>query len=238
MKSNPSLNGYSGKITSWPEEERPRERLLRKGPEHLSDAHLLAVLLRTGGKGHSALDMAMALLNRFGGIRGVAAANMAELCALTGIGPAKVAQIKASVELGRRLISRPLEKRQKVTSSRDVYAVYQHYFPFLHDIKKEIFKILLLDGRHQIFGETTISEGTLTASLVHPREVYAPAIRNSAAAVLLIHNHPSGDPTPSAEDVEITRRLIQGGEILGIRVLDHIVLGDGKYVSFVDSGLM
>jgi len=212
--------------------------LIRQGPEVLSDAQLLAILLRNGGEGQTALDLAMVLLQEFGDLRGIGTANITELCATRGVGHAKAAQLKASVELGKRLSSVPLKKRKKITCSRDIYDVYWHYFPQFRDLRKEVFKIILLDGKHQIFSETVISEGSLTASLVHPREVFAPAIRNSAAAIVLLHNHPSGDPAPSTDDIEITRRLISAGEILGIKVLDHLILGDGKYASFVDSGLM
>lgn len=226
-----------GSIRTWPESERPRERLLAQGPQALTDAQILAILLRTGGAGQSALDVAHSLLQAFGGIRELGVAAPWELCQHPGVGPAKAAQLLAAFEIGRRVAARPLARGRRITTSRDLYEVVQAYLPHVRDRKKETFFVVLLDGRHQFITQVQVSEGTLNASLVHPREVFSPAIRHAAAAVVLLHNHPSGDPTPSPEDIQITRRLVQAGELLGIRVLDHLILGDRSYASLVDLGL-
>ena len=152
---------------------------------------------------------------------------------MPGVGEAKAAQLKAAIELGRRVLASPLSKGTRIFSSRDLF---DHYHPTLRDLRHEVFKVVLLDAKHAIVRDTTVSEGSLTLSIVHPREVFTMAVRESAAAVIFLHNHPSGDPTPSQEDRVLTARLVTAGEVLGIRVLDHIVVGDGRYVSFADQG--
>jgi len=220
-------------IGHWPATERPRERLLAKGPEILSDAQLLAILLRTGRRDSSAVQVAMELLHRVGGLASLAQSGIEELCTIPGIGPAKVAQLKAALELGRRAMAIPLSTGTKLSSSSDLF---QHFHPLVRDLKHEIFKVILLDAKNTVMKEVTVSEGSLTLSIVHPREVFALAVRESAAGVIFLHNHPSGDPTPSTEDRRLTDRLVTAGEVLGIRVLDHLVIGDGRYVSFADEG--
>ncbi len=221
-------------IKSWPEIERPRERLMRHGPEMLSDAQLLAILLRTGRKKISAVEMAHHLLKQFGGLAALKQVTVSELCSVNGIGPAKASQILASLELGRRSLAQPLNLGLRALSSRDIY---HHYHPLLRDMKRELFKLLLFDAKNRLLKDTTISTGSLSLNIVHPREVFKPAVRESASSVILLHNHPSGDPTPSPEDRELTRRLVKAGRIMGIKVLDHIVIGDGTYFSFADQGL-
>lgn len=220
-------------ITQWPEAERPRERLLAQGAETLSDAQLLAILLRVGRRRSSAVQVALELLHRLGGVAGLARCGIDELCAVPGVGEAKAAQLKAAVELGKRALASPLSKGMRISSSRDLF---DHYHPGLRDLRHEIFKVVLLDAKHAIVRDATVSAGSLTLSIVHPREVFTMAVRESAAAVIFLHNHPSGDPTPSQEDRVLTARLVSAGEVLGIRVLDHIVVGDGRYVSFADQG--
>lgn len=220
-------------IGQWPTAERPRERLLAKGPESLSDAQLLAILLRTGRRDVSAVQVAMELLHRIGGVAGLTQSGVDELCQISGIGPAKVAQLKAACELGKRAMAVPVSQGTKISSSAELF---RHFHPTLRDLKREIFKVILLDAKNSIIKETTVSEGSLTLSIVHPREVFALAVRESAAGVIFLHNHPSGDPTPSAEDRRLTERLVTAGNVLGIRVLDHLVIGDGRYVSFADEG--
>ena len=215
--------------------ERPRERLIEKGPSSLSDAQLLAVLLRTGREQVSAVELAIDLLKRFGGLSGLASTNISELCAVAGIGPSKAAHLFAALELGRRVLAKPLKKGFKIRGSMEVY---QHYRLMFRDLKKEIFKVLLLDSKHRVIKDLTISTGSLNLNIVHPREVFHPAIRESAAALIILHNHPSGDSTPSKEDCELTARLVKAGEIIGITVLDHLILGDGQYVSFAERGLL
>ena len=220
-------------IAQWPEMERPRERLLAQGPGALTDAQLLAILLRVGRHRSSAVQVGFDILHRLGGIGGLAHCGIDELCAIPGVGEAKAAQLKAALELGKRTLASPLSKGTRILSSRDLF---DHYHPGLRDLRHEIFKVILLDAKHAIVREATVSEGSLTLSIVHPREVFSLAVKESAAAVIFLHNHPSGDPTPSREDRLLTARLVSAGEVLGIRVLDHLVVGDGRYVSFADQG--
>lgn len=217
------------RIRQWPEDERPRERLLKKGSEFLTDAQLLAILLRTGKAKTSALTIAVEL-KRAGSLSAVGQLSAEELQTVEGVGPAKAAQIKASIELGKRIAAKPLATRLKVLSSKDIDV---HYHPSLRELKKEVFLALLLDGKNRVIREVLISQGSLTVNIVHPREVFNPAIRDSAAAIVVVHNHPSGDPYPSPV-IDRTKRLVATGEILGIKVLDHIVVGDGSYYSFAD----
>ncbi len=225
------------RIKDWPETERPREKLLNHGAETLSDAELLALILRTGDatSAMSALDHARLLLTRFASLRQLARASTAELCTIKGIGPAKAAELQAVFQLARRFATETLRPGDRYTSSEEVF---RHFHEKLRDHKREIFLAILLDGKNRVIREVQVSEGSLTASIVHPREVFAPVVRESAAAVLFVHNHPSGDPTPSREDLEITTRLREAGELMGVRVLDHIIIGSGAYVSFADRGLM
>lgn len=220
-------------IAQWPETERPRERLLTQGPQTLTNAQLLAILLRVGRHGSSAVQVGMDVLDRLGGVAGLAQCGIGELCAVPGVGEAKAAQLKAALELGKRALAGPLTKGTKITSSHDLFI---HYHPALRDLRHEVFKVILLDAKHAIMRDVTVSEGSLTLSIVHPREVFTLAVRESAAAVIFLHNHPSGDPTPSREDRVLTARLVSAGEVLGIRVLDHLVVGDGRYISFADQG--
>ena len=228
----------SNAIKDWPEDERPREKLQKRGAAALSDAELLALVLRTGdaAAGKSAIDLGRELLERFGGnLRELAQAELNELQQIKGLGLAKAASIKAAFTLGSRFQSRKLETLERFTAPAQVFEFFHHE---LRDNRKELFLTLLLDGKNRITRKVQVSEGCLNQSIVHPREVFAPAVRESAAAVIFIHNHPSGDPAPSREDREITRRLKEAGEILGIKVLDHIIIGDGAYFSFVESGLL
>ena len=220
-------------IERWPEEERPRERLFRYGPDTLTDGQLLAILLGTGYTGGTAFDLGIALLNRNGGLRGLDRQGINELCALPGVGLAKAALIKAALELGKRALAAPLSSGQRMTSSQDVF---RHYRPLMRGLQREVFKVVLLDGKNAVIKDVTISQGSLTLSVVHPREAFVPAIRESAAAVIFVHNHPSGDPEASPEDRALTERLASVGDIVGIRVLDHVIIGDRHYISFADEG--
>lgn len=222
-------------IRDLPVAQRPRERLLGGDPSLLTDADLLALVLGGGAAGRSALQVAGGLLSRFRSLRRLATRMPAELMGIQGIGPARAAAVLAALELGRRLASGRLDPGRTFTSSRDLH---DHFGPRMRDLRREIFLALLLDGRNRVLREVRVSEGSLTASLVHPREVFNPAIRESAVSVAFVHNHPSGDPSPSRQDLEITRRLVRTGELVGIRVLDHVVLGDGAYFSFADHGLI
>jgi DNA repair protein RadC len=224
-------------IKNWPQADRPREKLLAQGSRILSEAELLAIVLRNGNAstGESAMDHARVLLGQFGGLQGIDAASVSELSTVKGIGPAKVAQIKASLEIGRRMGSQKWEAGQALRSSEDVY---RHFRDHLGGEKRELFYVVLLNNKNRKIREVKISEGSLTASLVHPREVYNPVIRDSAAAVIFVHNHPSGDPAPSPEDIDITRRLKEVGDVMGIRVLDHVVIGHDRFFSFNDKGMI
>lgn len=225
------------RIKDWPEAERPREKLLHAGPAALGDSELLALILRTGSTSPpgNALDLARQLLARFGTLTALTGATCAELCELSGIGPAKAAELMAVGELARRLSATPLRPGERFTSSG---AVFAHFHERLRDCRKEVFLTLLLDSKNRLLREVRVSEGSLNASIVHPREVFAPVVRESAAAVLLVHNHPSGDPTPSREDLELTGRLRDAGDLMGVRVLDHVIIGRGCYVSLADRGLL
>ncbi len=224
-------------IKDWPEADRPREKLLDRGAESLSDAELLAIILRTGNgsTGESAVDHARRLLQEFKGLRGIDQASFRDLRSVKGVGAAKIAQLKSCLEIGRRLGQKKWEVGQPFRSSKDVF---QHFREELGRAKREIFYVVLLTNKNRKIREVKISEGSLTASIVHPREVYWTVIRESAAAVIFVHNHPSGDPSPSTEDLEITRRLKEVGDVMGIRVLDHVVIGHDRYMSFKDQGLI
>ena len=227
----------AGGIKHWPENERPREKLFGSGADMLTEAELLALVIRTGdpATGQSAVDIGRLLMQEFGSLRNLAGATVAEICRIKGAGPAKAAAIKAALEMGKRLNSDRLANGERFTSPEQVYSHYHHV---MRDRRKEYFMTLLLDGKNRILKEVRISEGSLNQSIVHPREVFNPAVRESAAAVILVHNHPSGDPEPSREDVEITRRLKEAGDLMGVRVLDHIIIGDGSFVSFTARGML
>lgn len=213
--------------------DRPRERLARFGPEVLSEAELLALILRTGDRDRDAAVLASQLIQDAGGLDGLVGASMRRLAALPGLGPAKAASVCASIELGFRMRATPLEPGQRIRSPIDVQ---RHFMGRAMQTRRESFHVLLLDGRHRLIACEVVSVGTLTASLVHPREVFRSAIREAAAAVVLVHNHPSGDPAPSGEDRAVTERLRSVGELLGIEVVDHVIVAAGGHFSFREAG--
>ncbi len=213
--------------------EHPVARLRALGPEALSSEELLALVLASGRPRQPALALAQALLRRFGSLRGLGARTLGELMTERGMGVSRAATLVAAIEIGRRIAETRLSPGMRLGGSADVF---RHYHVRLRDLKRERFLALLLDGRHRLIGEVLVSEGTLNASLVHPREAFVPAVRESAAALVFVHNHPSGDPGPSSEDAELTRRLVAVGDLVGIRVLDHVIVGDGRYYSFADAG--
>ena len=228
----------TGGIKEWPEDERPREKLLKFGVDKLSEAELLAIILRTGdfSSHQSALDLGRALITKFGSFRGLVQASVTEICTVPGIGPAKAASLKAAFHLTIKLSQETIKIGvDRYTEPSQVFYYFQYRY---REHRKEYFLALLLDGKNRIIREVQISEGSLNQSIVHPREVFMPAVRESAAAVILVHNHPTGDPAPSREDLAITRRLREAGEIMGIKVLDHIIIGDEQFTSFVSQGLM
>jgi DNA repair protein RadC len=223
-------------IKAWPAGERPRERLTGSGAAALSSRELLAILVGSGTAGRSALEVAGDLVNGSGGsLRRLAAASPREFETVAGVGPAVAARVTAALELGRRMAREGPEERGRIRGARDVY---DRCAPGLRDLKREEFRILMLNTQHAVTRELVVTVGTLDTSVVHPREVFRPAVLESAAAIILVHNHPSGDPTPSAEDRSVTAQLVSAGRTLGIPVLDHVVVGDGCYVSFVEAGLL
>ena len=222
-------------IHQWPESERPRERLEAQGASALSDAELLAVWLRTGAAGRSAVNLARALLRRFGSLRGLLAAVPSELAKEHGIGPARICELQALAELTRRAAAEPLARGAVIG---DPESLRRWLRLRLRDLKHEIFAVLLLDARHQVIRFHTLFRGTVDGASVHPREVVRAALADGAAAVILVHNHPSGVAEPSRADVRITARLKAGLELVDVRLLDHLVVGDRVVTSLAERGLL
>lgn len=214
-------------------DERPREKMLTQGSKSLSNAELLAIILRTGTKNKNVMQLASDIINidKIEGIRYLQDISIEELCQIDGIGMSKACQIKAIGEIALR-ISKTIPKKYKVTNP---WEVYKFYMDELRYEKKEIFKIVLLNTKSEIITDRDVSVGTLNSSLVHPREVFKEAIRKSANKIILVHNHPSGNPEPSKEDKTVTSRLIECGNIIGIEIIDHIIIGDGYYFSFKEN---
>ncbi len=222
-------------IKDMPAEERPRERLLALGAEKVSNAELLAVILRTGSLRDTALDLAQMILTRAGKLRELPYLTVEELTEIRGIGPAKAVQVKAALELGRRMVVASRGYNVDITSPEDVFNYMMEEMRYL---EQEEFRIILLNIKNKVLGVETVFRGGLNSSIVHPREIFRLALRRSAASLILLHNHPSGDPTPSGEDISVTRRLVDAGEIMGINILDHIVMGEGRFLSFREKGLI
>lgn len=226
---------YVKRITDWPEDERPRERLLRAGAEALSDAELLAIILRVGGKEGSAIDLARHLLTTAGGFRGLDRLSTEELCRIPNVGPAKAAQIKAALEIGKRFRAEASAEGDRVHCSDDVYRLVG---PSMRDLPREEFRVLFLTQRNHVLANKVIFEGSLTESIASPREILREALNLSAASLILIHNHPSGDPTPSSEDRAVTQRIAAACDTMGVKLLDHIIVGKNDFFSFADHGLL
>ncbi len=226
-------------IKEMPEESRPRERLEYSGPGVLSNQELLAITLSTGSKTterkYTAIDLATELLKRFESLKGVAQADFAQLTDVSGIGPAKACQVIAAFELGKRVAMFSGSSKPIIRQPTDIFDYFRDDMSLL-TIEK--FRVVVLDTKNRVVKEKVISEGTLNASIVHPRDVFRFAIVNSAASVILMHNHPSGDPTPSQEDIDITRRLVEVGKLMEISVLDHIIIAGGKYISLKEIRLL
>lgn len=224
---------YENAISNWPEDERPREKLILHGAENLSNAELLAILLRTGVRGKSAVDLARHILQQLGGLRALEQWEPEELRQIHGLSLAKVAQIKAAIELGKRILSEEKKTFGSVYSSRQVF---EYLLPRMRDLKREVFKTLYLNSRNQIVRESTTSTGTINSSAIYPREILSEAYRTGAAAVVFAHNHPSGGTTPSMEDRRVTRELVVAGEAVQVTVMDHLIIGENDYFSFADEG--
>ena len=224
-------------VRDLPADERPREKLIQEGAARLSNAELLAILLRTGTKESSVLGVAEQVLARFKdlGLAAMMGMSVPELSGIKGVGAAKAATILAAVELGRRLSQKAAEKVEIVHGPEDAahYAMPRYRFE-----KKEHFAVMLLNTKNHILGLSDISVGSLSASVVHPREVFRAALRYAAAAMILFHNHPSGDPSPSKEDIQVTHRLVKAGQVMDIPVLDHIILGDNRFLSLKEKGML
>ncbi|MBR3458367.1 MAG: DNA repair protein RadC [Selenomonadaceae bacterium] len=224
-------------VRDLPVDERPREKLMMSGAACLSNVELLAVLLRTGTREHSVLRVAEQVLARYKdvGLAAMMSMSVSELSDVRGVGAAKAATILAAVELGRRLSQKAAEKVEIVHGPEDA----AHYaMPRFRFEQKEHFAVMLLNTKNHILGLAEISVGSLSASIVHPREVFRAAIRYAAAAMILLHNHPSGDPSPSREDIQVTHRMVKAGQIMDIPVLDHIILGDNRFVSLKEKGIL
>ncbi len=220
-------------VSDLPPSERPRERLLRFGVEALSAQELLALILGRGTRGESVMLTSQRLLSRFGDLQGMAGSSVEELSTVRGIGLAKATQLKAAFELGRRLDSYPVKEKRAIRSPEDAL---QEVKAKLKGKKKEHFLTILLDTRNQVIGIAPISVGSLDSSVVHPREVFREALAASAASVIFVHNHPSGDPSPSEDDIKLTQRLVEAGKIMGVEVLDHVVVADSAYASLKGMG--
>lgn len=225
---------YRPMMRDFPPGERPRERLARVGEGALSTAELLAIILRTGVGGESVLDMATRLLSSYGGLSGLARASVPELMAEKGLAEAKTAQLKAALELGRRMLSVSPEDRFVIRSPTDVA---QLLMAEMAHLEQEHFRVLYLDTRNRLLGSETVYVGSLNASHIRVGEVFRDAVKRNCAAIIVVHNHPSGDPTPSPEDVEVTRQLVAAGNLLDIDVLDHLVIGQQRFVSLRERGL-
>jgi DNA repair protein RadC len=223
------------KITDWPVNERPREKLLKLGSETLSDAELLAIFLRTGIQGCSAVDLARNLLSTFGSLRGLLSATQTELCQVKGIGQAKFVQLQASIEMSKRYLA---EKMHKVDALNSVEQTQTFLLSKLRDQKQEVFAMLMLDSQHRLIKYRPMFFGTIDSASVYPRVLVKQALDDNAAAVILAHNHPSGVAEPSQADQHITRRIVDAMALVDIRVLDHFVIGDGVAVSFAQRGLI
>jgi DNA repair protein RadC len=223
------------RIADWPQTERPRERLLEHGPKGLSDAELLAILLRTGSRGRSALDLARLLINQHGGLRGLLESDCEALCRMPGLGPAKYAQLQAALELARRHLRESLSRGQPLTSPQ---ATREYLRAALRDRPHEVFCALHLDTRHRVIAFDELFTGTIDSAHVHPRVVVEKALARRAAALIVAHNHPSGIAEPSQADLAITRRLRDALGLVDIRLLDHFIVGDAEVVSLAERGLV
>ncbi|HNS32753.1 MAG TPA: DNA repair protein RadC [bacterium] len=230
------MEKYNKAIKNWSADDKPREKLLRKGEHTLSDAELLAILLRTGTRGESALDLARKILQAFGSFRNMSHTSINKWKGIKGLGEAKICQIKAALEIGRRFRETEMvEEKPRVAKPEDVVS---YIMPRMRDLKREVFKVVHLDSKNRIFDITESEEGTVNQANPIIREVFRTAMENFSASVICIHNHPSGDPSPSNEDKEFTRNLVKAGEVLNVKVLDHIIIGDNSYYSFADHQLV
>ena len=230
------MAGKTAGIKSWPQDDRPREKLLKKGAGALSNSELLAILLRTGVKGVSAIDLARKMLAKFGTFRNMSHTDAREWEEFKGLGPAKIAQIKAALEIGRRFREdEVLPSKQKIATAKEVVDIIM---PQMRDLKTEVFKVVYLNSNNKIIDIADAAYGTVNQAAPIVREIIHGALQKFAAAIICVHNHPSANISPSAEDKKITGELSAAAKLLGIRMLDHIIIGDGSYFSFADEGLI
>jgi len=226
-------------IREWHAPERPREKLLHFGPSYLSTAELIGLILGSGARFRSgsvtAIQLGQALISRDGSLRGLSNADVLELVAMAGMGPAKAARLVSAFELGRRVEADPGKERIRVTAPDDVAGVF---IPLMRDLKREVFKVITLNSAGVITGDHTVSEGGLAASIVEPRAVFRRAVLGNAASLICVHNHPSGNPEPSEQDLRITRQLVEAGKLMGIPVHDHIIIAGSTYTSLATRGLL
>lgn len=230
MKETPAQgNHYQPMIRDLPQGERPRERLREYGPRYLSNTELIAILLRTGLQGENVISLASRLLSTFDGLAGLGRSSFAELCAQRGLSEAKACQLLAALELGRRLVSLAPQERAAIRSPQDVANLVMAE---MSGLDQEHLRVLMLNTRNEVLGIQEIYVGNVNSSMVRPAEVFRPAVRDNAPSIIVVHNHPSGDPTPSPEDVSITQELVAAGKLLSIELLDHLVIGSGsRFVS-------
>lgn len=229
------MGEYGNRIKDWPEHERPRERLVKYGADALSDAELLGIILRVGNQQESAMDLGRHLLAEFGGLRGIDQKQASELCSIKGVGLAKATQIKAALELAKRLVEQKWSSKPLLNYSDEVYQ-YMHLR--MRDLTREEFKVLFLTARNELIDEKTLFEGSLMESVVSPREIIRTAVQLAAANVILMHNHPSGNPAPSQEDKRVTEKIANACYYAEVQVLDHMIFGKDTYFSFADQGLI
>lgn len=222
------------RISDLHESDRPRERLSALGPQALTNAELIAILLRVGVQGENAVEVGQRLLQKFGGLRGLHRAPLKELTDQHGIGEAKAAQVKAAIELGRRLTLESPDEKPAINSPADAAALVQYEMSAL---EQEHLRVMLLDRRNRVLESVEVYKGSVNSSQVRVGELFKDAIRTNASAIIIIHNHPSGDPTPSPDDVAVTRAIVQAGKLLDVEILDHLVIGQGKWVSMKERGL-
>jgi len=223
-------------LKDLPEEDRPREKLIRQGERSLSDAELLAIVLGAGSRTESALQLAQRIVRESGGLKNLSEMSVPELCRkFHGVGPARASQLKASLELSRRYLRTSDHSHPRLNHS---IAVFEHFQNQFHGKQQEEFWVVALDAKNKLVDSSQVSRGTLMGSLVHPREVFQLAIRSAAAGIIVLHNHPSGEPEPSAEDRKVTQQMSESGKLLGIPLLDHIIIGDGRYFSFSEQAMI
>jgi len=223
-------------INNWPQQDRPREKLLKNGEHTLTNSELLAIILRTGIKGQSAIDLARGILKKFKTFRNMSHTDLSQWRDFRGLGAAKISQIKAAIEIGRRLgEERIKETRPQIKSPEDIIDILM---PRMRDLKKEVFKVLFLNSQNRIISIADVEEGTVNQANPIIREIFQNALQHFAAFIICVHNHPSGDPRPSEEDKKFTQELVRIGQVLLIKCLDHVIVGDDNYFSFSDEGLI